>query len=134
MPKSTDALLLRDRLRVCTPSMTQTLQAHPLREKRCLQFKKLRWISISHPRVSLASSAKTAGAPRPGLPSLPPRAVTTLPVIYVYTDLLHIFEGKMRLPHLCIADTEERGKAGEASLPVQGLWKEVASLGHRLAA
>lgn len=58
--------------------MTQTLQAHPLREKRCLQFKKLRWISISHPRVSSASSAKTAGAP-PGLPSLPPRAVTTLP-------------------------------------------------------
>lgn len=98
MPKRTDALLLRDRLRVCTPFTTQTLQAHPLREKRCLQFKKLRWISISHPRVSSASSAKTAGAP-PGSPACLPELSPPCLVIYVYTDLLHISEGRMRLPH-----------------------------------
>lgn len=46
---------------VSTTSTAQTLQAHPLREKWCLKFKKLRWISISHCKVS-ESSAKAPGS------------------------------------------------------------------------
>lgn len=80
------------------------------------------------------SSAKTAGAPL-GSPAYLPELPSPCLVIYVCVLIFSTsFEDRKRLTHLCIADTSERGRAGEASLPVQGIWKEVASLGHGQAA
>jgi hypothetical protein len=128
---------------VSTPSTAETLQAHPLREKWCLKFKKLRWISISHCKVS-ESSAKAPGSfpassayqPELSSPCLVMWCVCVRARVRVHAPacLFYFFENRIRLTHLCIADTSERVRPGEITLWVQGAWNEVASLCHGLPA